>query len=405
MNLVLPALEKTFGWAPPDVVTKISIIRIIGIPIGFIVATLFIKVGIKKITVPSLILSGVTFIAMANVKTLNQYVIVSIIGGIVGTAGMLCQGAFVANWFVRNRGKVLGIVTIAMPLSTATFTLIGTKIMEIYGYTAFYTGVGIIFIIVGVIGFKAAVDTPEELGFSPDGKAFTAEELAEIEAMKKHESAWSIARILKTKEMWAYAIAWAGVCIVMTGLLVQLVPVITSSGVPIDKALGMMSVAALLGMPLSYIWGWLDDKIGTPKTCTLFALSFIVGAVGMAYGSPEKVGFYYLAIICIALGTAGMPNLQPSLLAYMVGRKDFMTVFRYMNVLFALFTSIAMSYVPVMYGKFGSYKPVFLSLIPLSIMSGILFLFTNKSVDPERLEIQKEGKIIEIQKEEKVIGV
>jgi hypothetical protein len=38
---------------------------------------------------------------------------------------MLCQGAFVANWFVRNRGKVLGVVTIDMPLSTATFTLNG----------------------------------------------------------------------------------------------------------------------------------------------------------------------------------------------------------------------------------------------------------------------------------------
>jgi sugar phosphate permease len=393
MNLLLPALEREFGWNPPDVAVRISVVRLMTMVSMFLAGTLFIKFGIKKILIPCMVLAGLGIIGMGNSSTLDQFVWCAIVMNLMFSVSVVALGALTANWYVRKRGRVLGIITIAFPLSTATFTLIGTKTLEAVGYTGFYSGVGVVAVLVGLSTIWLIQDKPEDVGLSPDGIAFTETEKAEIAAREARQSAWSILRILKTKEIWAYSFVWAFVGLVLGGIMSQLIPVFTSSGISVNKALGMMSVAALAGMPLSYIWGWLDDKIGTPNTTAVFSLVLITGCLGMAYGSAENTFPYYLAIFCIALGTAGMPNLQPSLLAYMVGRKEFVNVSRYTNIIFGIFGSISMSFVPVTYAILGSYKPVFLSMIIFAVLGIILTQFCKKTFDPERQEFMEEGKI------------
>jgi MFS family permease len=227
---------------------------------------------------------------------------------------------------------------------------------------------------------------------SPDGIPFTEQEKAEIAERESYQSKWNVLRMVKCKEFWAYSLAFALIGFILGSVMSQMIPVFTSTGISINKALGMMSAAALVGMPLSYIWGWLDDKIGTPKTCVIFSFVLITGCIGMAYGSNENTAPFYLAIFCIALGTAGLPNLQPSLLAYIVGRKEFVNVNRYSSIVYNIFASVAMAYVPVMYARWGNYKPVFLSMIVFAVLGIILLFFTQKTYDPERQKFIEEGK-------------
>lgn len=392
MNLILPTLEKIFGWAPPDIAVKLGVIRLIAIPVMFGIGTFFMKAGIKKILIPAMVIYGLLVIAMSRVSTVEEFVWINIAIGFVAPVGYIALGGIVANWFTRTRGRILGIITIAFPLSTATFTAIGTKGIEAWGYDGFYTAVGIFIIVVGIAGFWLLYDTPETLGLSPDGIPLTEAEKAEIAARKSHQSAWTLKRIVKTKELWAYSLGWSLVGLVVGSIMSQMIPVFTSSGLSINAALGMMAVGALAGIPLSYVWGYLDDKIGTPKTTLIFVSVLVTGALGMAYGSVDNIQMYYLAIVCLALASAGMPNLQPSSLAYMVGRKEFLNVQRYFHVVNAVFLSLSMAYVPVMYSIWGSYKPVFLSLIIFIAITLVSLKLAEKTFDPERIKSEEESE-------------
>ena len=392
MNLILPTLERIFGWAPPDVAVKLGVIRLIGIPVMFGIGTLFMKVGIKTVLLPCTILNGILVIAMGSVTTIDQFVWINIAIGFVAPVGFIALGGIVANWFVRSRGRILGIITIAFPLSTASFTFIGTKGIEAWGFQGFYSAVGIVLIIVGIIGYWLLFDKPESIGLSPDGVPLSEKEKADIKERESFQSEWSIMRIIKNKDLWAYALAWSLVGLVLGSIMSQMIPVFVSSGIPINEALGMMAVGALAGIPLSYVWGYLDDKIGTPNTAMLFTTVLITGSIGMAYGSVENIEMYYLAIVCIALGSAGMPNLQPSSLAYIVGRKEFLNVQRYFHVVNAVFLSISMAYVPVMFSIWGSYKPVFLSLLVFIVLILIALAFCRRTFDPERQAIMDQDK-------------
>ena len=80
---------------------------------------------------------------------------------------MLC-----ANWFIRYRGRVMGIITVGSPL----FSVIGTSVMTTFiqnnlggDYRPFYIGIAVIIIAMALVTWFGLKDTPEEAGLYPEG--------------------------------------------------------------------------------------------------------------------------------------------------------------------------------------------------------------------------------------------
>jgi MFS family permease len=398
MNILMGPLTEKFHMNPGQVMGGIASVRLVGVVAGIFAGWLIMKAGYRNVGVPSIILCGVFVAMMGRVDTWTGIMVIQTALTILTPVLMFTQGGMIANWFVRKKGMVFGIVTISAPLSTATFTPIGMPIFMKVGFAPFYTGLGLIIAIVGLLGIVFMKEKPEDFGFAPDGIAFTPEELVELEKMKKKEglTAWPILRLLACKEFWFIGLGWGLIGgLMMAGIMSQVIPILTGSGIELNRALGLMSGAALLGMPLSYVWGWIDDKIGTPKTNAVFSLSYLIGAVGFAYGGPDSVWLLYIAMFAVSLGVGGMPNLMPSLIAYTFGRDEFVNISRWVNVYQAILMSAGMYYLAKMNDVFGSYSFAFKTFIPISIFCGICFLLIRKSLDPERLALQDHEKNVQ----------
>jgi MFS family permease len=394
MNILMPALVGKFGMNPGQIMGSIASTRLIGVVAAFILGTMIMKFGFRKVGIPSIIISGICVAMTGRVGTFSAVVYIQIMLAILTPSLLIIQGGLVANWFVRYKGRVFGLVTIGAPLSAATFTPIGMKIYQSVGFASFYMGLGAIVAVVGIIGFYAMKEKPEDFGCDPDGIPFTDEERAEFEALREEnkKTDWPFKRLMKSKEFWCISLAWGLIGgLMMAGIMSQVIAILTGAGVSLDRSLGMMSIACLAGMPLSYVWGWLDDKIGTPKTNALFTCTSLFGALGFAYGTADNMAVLYIALFCIALGVGGGPNLQPSIIAYVFGRKEFVNVFRYATIITAILQSVGMTYLAVMNDKFGSYSVAFKTFIPISILCGLMLLSVKKSYDPERLALQDHG--------------
>ncbi len=61
-----------------------------------------------------------------------------------------------------------------------------------------------------------------------------------------------------------------------------------------------MTISALVGIPLSYFWGWLDDKIGTKKSCYTLAVGFLLMSVAMVMARNGNIVIVAMAVIGIA---------------------------------------------------------------------------------------------------------
>lgn len=393
MNLLMPPLMEKFNMAPGEIMGAISAVRLTGVVAGIIAGWMIIKFGFKNIGVPSIVICGVSVAMMGRVDSWFGIMIIQTILTIMTPVLMIIQGGLIANWFVRYKGIIFGFVTIAAPLSTATFTPVGMKVFQQVGFVDFYTGLGAFIAFWGIVGVWAMKEKPEDHGFDPDGIAFTDEERAELDAIRVAEqnrvSVWTLAKILRCKEFWYVAIAWGLIGgLMMAGIMSQVIPILTGAGVSLDSALFMMSAMALGGMPLSYLWGWLDDKIGTPKANAVFSLAYVIGAFGFAFGGPDSLYLIYIALFCISLGVGGMPNLMPSLIAYVFGRHEFVNIYRWVYGVQMVMMSIGMTYLAVMNDITGSYSSSFISFIPLALLCTFMLWNIKKTHDPERKVMQ-----------------
>jgi MFS family permease len=392
-NVLIVALENEYGWSRLAVNSAISmgaLLSVIGV-VGF--GTLIMKASNKKILVLCAILIGIDIIFMAMAKDLMAFRVSMIILQILLIGPNIASFALLTNWFVEKRGIMLGIVTIGAPASSATFTPIATKLVEQYSYTAVYTGIGIIYAIFGVIAILLVFEKPEDFGYAPDNANLSAEEVARRkEELDNYKTEWTFSKIMKTKETWLLIFSWGFIFLMMTGIMSQLIPRFLDVGIPINTALMMMSGAALLGMPMSYVWGWLDDKYGTPKTCVFFSFAYIFGNICFIFGSAENMIFAFGGILAIALTTGGMPNLQPSLQAWVFGRKDFVNTNRYINLGHMILRSFAFTMMGIIYTTFGTYTPAYIIFIVVSIITAVLFSMIKTTYDPDRIALMEAGK-------------
>jgi nitrate/nitrite transporter NarK len=235
-------------------------------------------------------------------------------------------------------------------------------------------------------------EKPEDFGYAQDDIEKTPEEIEAAKAELERESEWPLSRLLKTKETYLLVFSFGLIYVMMTGIMSQLIPRLTDVGFTINQALMMMSIAALGGMPMSYVWGWLDDKYGTPKTCVIFSWAYILGSVCFVFGSSDNIIATFGGILAISLTTGGMPNLQPSIQAWVFGRKDFVNTNRYINMGHMVLRSSAFTIMGMIYATFGTYTPAYILFIGLSIICMILFMMIKTTYDPDRLALMEEQK-------------
>ncbi len=389
-NVLIVALENEYGWSRLAINSAISLGSLLSIAgvIGF--GTLIMRTSNKKFFVPVAVLIGLDLIWMATAKDVGTFRISMIILQILLVGPCIASFSLISNWFVEKRGLVLGIVTIGAPASSATFTPIATKLIEVYGFTAVYTGIGIIYSVFGLLVLFFVHEKPEDLGYAPDNAESSPEEIAKArEELDSYETEWTFSKIIRTKEIWLLTFSWGFVFFMMTGIMSQLIPRFLDVGIPLNQALGLMSLAAVAGMPMSYVWGWLDDKLGTPKTCVIFSFAYVFGSFCFIFGSAENMVFAFGGILAVALTTGGMPNLQPSLQAWVFGRKDFVNTNRYINVGHMVLRSLGFTVMGAVYAMYGTYTPAYIIFIVVALITAVLFSMIKTTYDPERIALMK----------------
>lgn len=183
------------AWKNSATLAPLTVGNLVCILLTLVYGTLFIKIGVRKTLVPCIALSalGCLGIAMANGLACNTpginlgeaafndpnvngiYGLYAVSLFVVRCTCMCLQMSgfqLAATWFIRYRGRVLGIITLGSPL----FSVVGTSVMSNFithnlggDYRPFYIGLCIILVIIAILTVALLRDTPEEVGLYPDG--------------------------------------------------------------------------------------------------------------------------------------------------------------------------------------------------------------------------------------------
>jgi MFS family permease len=392
MNIYYHYFPILHNWTRTQIALPLTIGMYLTIPVVFFIGTLLIRVDVRKILVPSIVIMGICTIVIGRTSSYPVYMTAFVISTQASKGMLLSAYVVCTNWYITTRGRTLGIVTMGCPVGSALYVAIMMRIIEATGNLPLaHTVWGIVIILFGAVAGFMLRGKPEDVGLQPDGIRRGEDEIVDL---RKNPEAtqWPLNRLVRNPEAWFLVIGWGGLFIIMTGFMSIFVVRLLELGVTLPMALNFLTLSAVIGIGLSYLWGYIDDKKGAHKASVGLAAGYFFMSVAMLVASNGNMIFIVIAVIGLSCVTGGLPNLNPSLVAYVYGRRDFMPVNRWLLVAQGMMAAPAAIFFNWIYDTRGNYNAVYLICSIVAMVSMVSFLMIKKTYDPERLAIKEAVK-------------
>ena len=140
--------------------------------------------------------------------------------------------------------------------------------------------------------------------------------------MKNYKSAYTWGKLLRTPQVWKIGIGWGLLWMIGVAFVSQLVKRCVSIGYEPSYAIFVLQIASIIGLFGSWLFGFLDQKLGTRKAtlvfCVAICILFLLGLLQRTGGAIVWIS------ACGIMGCiGGICNLQPSMVGTVFGRWDF----------------------------------------------------------------------------------
>ena len=381
LNVVIPKFSEINGWSPAAMNNLSTIANWISL-IGAAFFTWYCnRVGPRAVIAIGCFLGAVSVFFWGRSGSLAEFTIWQSVMLIASTA--FCQiglGALIANWFPTKKGLAMGLLTIgaigqAMTIAKSQYYLIAK-----YSFAASFDVYAFAFIILTIVCILFIKSNPEEAGAFPDNdRSMTRERVEELRTkgeMYKKTSPWTIKKLLMTRDTWLIGISTGILALFVIGVMSNFIPLCVSRGLTIDQAVTLMIWTAPLAAVCSYLWGVVDQKVGTRKTTMIMFAWFIV-TILLAL-TPSKI-LFYIAIIMVSSAMGGSNNLAISITSSVFGRYDFAKAWGVIYIMNVIVRAFGFSLVGGLAGITGNYTPSFIGLIVVSAIGLVLmFLVSDK---------------------------
>lgn len=388
INVITSYFPQTYGWSDTQVALPQTIGSLISIPLLALAAVLYRKFATLNVLRVSFLIQGICVILIGlTAGNYAGYAVAAVLVRMCSTLNQFGTYKLCTDWFHSWRGRVLGIVTIAGPISSASTAGVLTAGTAAVGFTTTFILFGAVVLVFCVGCTLLSKSIPEAYGLCVDGIVRTREELEALDADMNAPGVWSLKTMLRTKEYWIVTFALAFFAMAMAGTMQMWIRItVMGKGIPLPQAIIALSVGSLLGIPISMISGIIDDKFGTNKAAFFVWLFMIALMLCMIFVTTERIWLVYIATFCVGAVTGCFPNINPSIKAYTFGRKAFVDANSVSSMVENLFMSGALIFLSIISDLTGSFTPAYVIHVIITAIFAILLL-TIRPMAPEVIGI------------------
>lgn len=375
LNVIVPQIAAFRGWNPNAVLSISSPASIIALFLVMVFGGLARKFGLKRTTVVTMIAAGVVTIAYGNAPSIPVYAVCLVLMVTLINAFSLVLGLSICtNWFPTKKGVVMGFTTIGMNLASALISQILNQLSAHFNIAIAISIMGGVIILVGILTQLFIKETPEEAGCYPDNDPYVAEMLKQ-QGEQCGDSEITYLDALKNPKTWIFGVAYGFFGLATVGIMSQLVGFFqTTKGYDFQAALNVVTIAAVIGIVGSVLWGVVDQKIGTKKTSVLFGIWYCIGILLLL---SSNTAIMVAGIVMLGAGIGGNGNFPPSMAALIYGRKDFPICYSVMNTIVGVVRSLSFGVLAVLRMISDGYTLPYVVFAIIALAGGLMIIFVN----------------------------
>ena len=334
------------------------------------------RTGPRRLMLLSALILGGSLIGISYVNSLWQfYLLFGVLGGVAQVTGAnALTRTILPKWFVRKRGRVLGLASMGPGFGPMLFPVSLQAIMDLSGWRTTWMVLGIVSMAV-LIPLSFLVRTrPEDMGLLPDGDSSPPEpetatvdqrpqRLPQMEGLTRKES-------MRAPSFWLIVVSFSFVTLGMGGFHSNLVPYFQDSGFTPAVAALAATVFAICSVSVRPLWGFLAER---------FSVRFLLGPqLILAAGSVLLIlSVGGRSSMLIAVGLHGVfigayMALQGVMVADYFGRAHLGAINGIMRPFQTATGAVSPLLIALLFDLRGSYTIGFLGIMMAWLMAGSL---------------------------------
>lgn len=334
-NTVFPMFAEIRGW-DINLINAVSGIGCILKAVGVLVLAKAVrKSGAKNLTVITLFISAALLIVFGVTESLPVFLVVILALGFLG-GGYEKNGGMTltANWWPTKKGIVLGFTTMGIVAMNIVYVPMMPKLLGKLGLGGGMAVIAGILVVVAILTILFVKNNPEEAGEYPDGDPTYAVKGAEVaQMMKEYKSPFTLKKVCTDRNTWFIGFSSAFAFMAVMSYIASAIPAMMSYGYDYTMATTIFAVGGVMGIIGSFLFGVIDQKMGTKKAFIIYFVCIIIGFI-FTLLMPKGAIFCWLAGIIIFAAQGALCNLLPSYVATVYGRWDYISGYQVIGTIF-----------------------------------------------------------------------
>ncbi|MBI4202270.1 MAG: MFS transporter [Chloroflexi bacterium] len=327
LGLFLAPMTDELGWSRASFSAPMTIGTILGGFAGILVGPAIDKYGARWIMTVAAVVLGSTFFLMGFVTELWQHFVLQIIArGVTAGAFFLVVGIVLPKWFVAMRGRATAYSGVGGRLGHFLTPIMVQTVIALFGWRAAWASLGFLVWGVAIIPvFFFLKSKPEDMGLLPDG--LTAEDAARLKAEEEEKQKAKGGRrslrvvqevslgpkeALRTRAFYLMLLAQSLLSLVISGLHFHWFAYMTGQGLSNTVAVASISLASLVGIPVSFLAGFLAERVHVRYILLVTYLGFALSVLVLLNTTTPFMAYLY----AISLGSFSGVTFTVSLVVW-----------------------------------------------------------------------------------------
>ena len=305
-SFFVTSLERSLNWSRAEIMTAFTLFFICTAISAPLSGRLAHRYGGRKVISAGAVIVCSGYVLLSQMDYLWQYYIgYALIGLGISATGPVITTLIVSNWFVRRRGMAVGAISMGPGAAGLIFTpTIIVYLLPNLGWSNTYlifAAVTAIFII--PLAALVIRSEPADIGLLPDGRS-----APEITGMNKITAPASQGVPFKSAlSTWAFWLLGFAILFVSThmGVMQSQIPHLEDLGFAAGIVASAMSIAAMMSVFGTLIFGWLSDKIKIKTISIISVLLIITGISLLLYieiDTPKWLIWTYTTLLGLGVG-------------------------------------------------------------------------------------------------------
>lgn len=282
-SIMVVPITAELGWSRTEMAGALTLGVIATAALDVVLGPLADRVGPRVIVSLGAVVVSAGFFALSGMQNLWHFYAAYVIGRGVAQAAIsgVVTSTAVTNWFVRRRGRAMGIMGMAFQFSNTLLIpaagFIAQRASWRWVYGLLGAGTALCVIAPAAILLRRR---PEDVGLLPDGDAAPGSPGLGAQAPSLHEVSFTAREAMRTRAFWLLAAAQFLMAFVSGSLTFNLAPYFTDVGISAGAVALAMSLFALASGFSSTVWGFLSERFSERS---LAIVASLLGAVGTAF--------------------------------------------------------------------------------------------------------------------------